>query len=275
MEGIGGGAGYALGHSPRELERLSAQARVFGPFTRRMLQEAGVSEGMRVLDVGSGTGDVAFICASLVGSSGVVVGVDKAEPAVSEANERARADGFGNVTFAVGDPGKMCFEEPFDAVVGRLVLMHQPDPVAMLRSLASLLKGRGVVAFQEFDITSARCYPPVRIYEQCIEWINAAFGRTGTDSRMGMKLHASYVAAGLPAPSMSVDAGIWAGENSPVAKLVTDVIRSLLPVLVQSGIATAAEVDINSLQERIQKQLLANGSVAISPSLVGCWTRVL
>ena len=60
MDGTGGGAGYALGHSQREIGRLSVQARMFEPFTRRMLQQAGVSQGMRVLDVGSGAGDVAF-----------------------------------------------------------------------------------------------------------------------------------------------------------------------------------------------------------------------
>jgi hypothetical protein len=59
MSGNGGGKGYALGHSSREIGRLSTQARVFEPFTRRMLQHAGVSPGMRVLDAGSGAGDVA------------------------------------------------------------------------------------------------------------------------------------------------------------------------------------------------------------------------
>jgi cyclopropane fatty-acyl-phospholipid synthase-like methyltransferase len=84
-------AGYALGHSEGELRRLSAQAAIFEPFKRRMLQQAGVSQGMRVLDVGSGTGDVAFLAlaASLVGLTGEVVGVDKAPSAVETAQERA------------------------------------------------------------------------------------------------------------------------------------------------------------------------------------------
>src|ERR1051326_7575944 len=100
MEATRGAARYALGHSSREMERLATQARVFEPFTRRMLQEAGVSEGMRVLDIGSGAGDVALLCAALVGSSGRVIGVDKAETAVSQARARAQAEGFKNVTFS-------------------------------------------------------------------------------------------------------------------------------------------------------------------------------
>jgi ubiquinone/menaquinone biosynthesis C-methylase UbiE len=51
---------YVLGHSPFELERLARQERLIGPATRQYFQAAGIAPGMRVLDVGSGTGVVAF-----------------------------------------------------------------------------------------------------------------------------------------------------------------------------------------------------------------------
>lgn len=50
---------YVLGHTDHQLRRLRAQARFLEPVTRRFLREAGLTEGMRVLDVGSGAGDVA------------------------------------------------------------------------------------------------------------------------------------------------------------------------------------------------------------------------
>jgi SAM-dependent methyltransferase len=239
-----------------------------------MLQQAGVSEGMRVLDVGSGAGDVAFLCSSIVGPMGEVIGMDKAPPAVKASSERAADAGFDNVTFAVGDPAEMPFEKPFDAVVGRLVLMHQPDPVAMLRKLTRVLRRGGVVAFQEFDISGARSFPPSRTFDQCLEWIAAAFAVVGTDGRMGVKLYSAFIAAGLPPPSMSLDAGIWGGEDNSAATMVSDVIQSLLPVLVNAGIATEAQIEVSSLRERIQQELLANGGVAISPSLIGGWARL-
>jgi ubiquinone/menaquinone biosynthesis C-methylase UbiE len=69
-------APYVLGHSAQELQRLTLQARLLAPITRRLLLAAGVASGMRVLDVGSGMGDVAFLAAELVGPAGHVVGAD-------------------------------------------------------------------------------------------------------------------------------------------------------------------------------------------------------
>ena len=115
---------YALGHSEQELERLSRQAEVFEPFTHQLLQQAGISTGMRVLDVGCGAGDVAFLVADLVGSTGAVVGVDRAAEAIQRATMRAQARHLENVKFLEGDPAQMQIDQPFDAVVGRLVLMY-------------------------------------------------------------------------------------------------------------------------------------------------------
>jgi SAM-dependent methyltransferase len=239
-----------------------------------MLEHAGLSRGMRVLDVGSGAGDTAFLCASLVGPTGQVIGTDKAAAAVETSRERARRAELANVTFAVGDPTEMRFEEPFDAIVGRLVLMHQPDPVTMLARLSRFLRPGGIVAFQEFDIAGARSFPASKTFDQCIEWILAAFHLTGTDPRMGAKLHPTFLGAGLPAPTLSLDAGIWGGDGKPAAILAAEVVRSLLPVLVKHGIATEHQVAVDSLQDRIQQEVLAGGGVAISPSLVGAWTTV-
>ena len=266
--------GYALGHSERELGRLSAQARVFAPFTRHMLQEAGVSEGMRILDVGSGAGDVAFLCASLVGPSGQVIGIDRAAAAVEIATQRARDASLENVAFLAGDPREISFEKPFDASVGRLVLMHHPDPVGTLRTLAGLLRPGGIIAFQEFDITGANSFPPAPTFEQCLEWIAATFARTGTDPRMGAKLYPAFLEAGLPAPTMSSQAGIWGGNDSTPGILVSDVIRSILPAMVKFGIATEAQVEIGTLADRVHQEILAGGGIATSPSLIGAWTKL-
>jgi SAM-dependent methyltransferase len=95
---------YALGHSSRELDRLSFQGSVLAPFTRQLFTQAGIKPGMRVLDVGSGSGDVSFLAAELVGESGLVLGVDRSLAAVERARARAVGRNPPNVAFAVGDP---------------------------------------------------------------------------------------------------------------------------------------------------------------------------
>ena len=90
---------YALGHSDDELERLRVQSRFVEPITRQFFQEAGISAGMHVLDVGSGAGDVAFLTADLVGESGVVIGTDEVAAALTMAKQRAAARGLHNVSF--------------------------------------------------------------------------------------------------------------------------------------------------------------------------------
>lgn len=64
------GPQYVLGHSDREIERLKTQALLIDPITQRFFQQAGIIPGMRVLDVGTGAGDVAFLAAALVGDKG-------------------------------------------------------------------------------------------------------------------------------------------------------------------------------------------------------------
>ncbi len=49
-------SGYLLGSSEAERRRLMRQGEVINPFTLRLLAEAGITRGMRVLDVGTGAG---------------------------------------------------------------------------------------------------------------------------------------------------------------------------------------------------------------------------
>jgi ubiquinone/menaquinone biosynthesis C-methylase UbiE len=142
---------YMLGHSESELQRLSRQAQVLEPITREWFQTAGMAPGMRVLDVGSGTGDVAFLAADTVGPSGDVVGTDIAPAAIAAARRAAVARAQAQVSFREGNPAEMVFERPFDFVAGRYVLWTQTDPSEMLRRLVRHLRPGGVIVFHEFE----------------------------------------------------------------------------------------------------------------------------
>lgn len=266
---------YALGHSEQELERLSRQAQAFEPFTRHLLLQAGISTGMRVLDVGCGSGDVAFLVAELIGPSGEVIGVDRAAAAVQRATARAQSRDVGNVKFLEGDPAAMEFDRPFDAVVGRLVLMYYPEPVDAVRKLAGHVRVGGLIVFQEFDIANCRSLPLAPTFERQIGWIKQTLSATGARTQLGLELYSVFLAAGLPGPSMRMDALIGGGPDCPAYELVADVIRSLLPVMEKLTIATATEVNISSLAQRIRDEVVAIRGVVLSPGLIGSWSQKL
>src|SRR4051794_30009243 len=94
---------YALARAQEEYERLTRQAAFLHDTTRRLFRTAGVIPGLRVLDIGSGAGDVAFLAAKLVGPHGSVVGVDVDGAALNVARGRAEAMGLTNVRFVEGD----------------------------------------------------------------------------------------------------------------------------------------------------------------------------
>ena len=267
------GNSYVLGHSERELDRLSLQARMFAPFTRQVFQEAGLAPGMRVLEVGSGSGDVAFLAAEFVGPRGSAVGVDRAPAAVERAQLRARQMGIANVEFVEADPVLMPGEEGFDAIVGRLILMYYHDPVDALRKLLGHLRPGGVVAFQEFDLTNCKSLPVSPTYDGCVTWIIQTLKRSGARTQLGLELHQIFLSAGLPAPSLRLDASLGAGSESPAYELVAEVVRSLLPAMEKFAVVTPARVRIDTLADRLREEVMAGGGIVVAPALIGAWTR--
>jgi tRNA A58 N-methylase Trm61 len=90
---IGREGTYVLGSDQQELGRLDRQAALIDPATGLLLQAAGVGPGLRVLGLGTGLGHVAPLAGQLVGTSGSVVGVDRAAEALAVARQRVEAAG--------------------------------------------------------------------------------------------------------------------------------------------------------------------------------------
>jgi 2-polyprenyl-3-methyl-5-hydroxy-6-metoxy-1,4-benzoquinol methylase len=266
---------YVFGHSEQELERLKAQARLIDPITQRFFRDAGVAPGMRVLDVGSGAGDVSLLVAELVANEGEVVGVDRVRAALDTARARAASRRLHSVAFCEGDPAEMHFERPFDAVVGRYVLQFQRDPAAMLRKLAAHVRPGGLVVFHEIDWGGLGSFPPAPIFDRCCRWGLETLRRHGTETRMGAKLHSTFVAAGLPAPRMRLEALVGGAANGvDVIHLMADLVVTLLPEMERLGIATAAEADPDTLVERMLEEAIAGSHVLVGHYQIAAWSRL-
>jgi SAM-dependent methyltransferase len=263
---------YILGHAPGELDRLIEQARFLGDLTEEVLRRAGVGPGMTVLDLGSGTGDVSFLAARLVGPTGTVLGVDRSPEAVATAQGRAREAGLTNVTFTVADLADLD-PAPVDALVGRLVLMYLDDPAAVLRRLLAGVRPGGVVAFQEMDMGAVTWEGDLPLFATTGDRIVQTFARAGIDHRTGLKLARIYRRAGLPAPQTLQGARVESGPDSPLYAWMAQTARTLLPLMERTGVATAAEVGVDTLAVRLREEIVAADATVVPPPLIGAWTR--
>jgi SAM-dependent methyltransferase len=261
---------YVLGHSERELARLEEQAQLVDPITRRFLLEAGIVDGMRVLDVGSGAGDVAFLAAELVAGTGEVVGLDRSGVALAVARARTEERGLANVSFLQGDPATSAFPRPFDAAIGRYVLQFQTDPAAMLRSVAAHVRPGGLLVFHELDWDGVRSFPPVPTYDNCRRLCREAIG-SAAETRMGGKLFRTFLTAGLGPPALRLEA--LAGVTEPI-RLLANLAGSLAAKIEQLGLANAAELEPEALFERMLAEAQETQSVVVGTFQFGAWSRV-
>jgi SAM-dependent methyltransferase len=264
---------YVMGYSAEERDRLIEQAGLFGPITERFLRTAGLGSGMRVLDVGCGVGDVSMLCARLVGVDGEIVGMDRDPAALARARERVAAAELSNVRFIERDFRELPPGEPFDAVVGRAVLMYAADPAQALRSLLPQVRSGGIVAFQEFDYTTLVALPSFALVEQLADWWRRVASQAGIELQMGLKLFPTYVAAGLPGPEMHGETILGGGPDFAGYAYLAGIYRSILPLLERFGIAAAGEVDIDTLADRLREEMVARGGVITLQMAVGTFAR--
>lgn len=255
------------------MDAPTISARAFEPHTKSVFLDAGLEPGMRVLDAWSGAGNVAFIARDIVGPYGQVIGFDGSEASVAYANERARSRGFDNVSFVEAEVTRLPFGRDFDAVVGRVVLMYRLEPVRDLRMLLNCLKPGGLAVFQETDLLTGKTVPQAPVVEEVRDWMLDAFARAGIEMEMGHKLYQVFKAAGLPAPEMEIDGFIGGFEDVSPA-LFANVVRMLVPQLEALGVATAEQVQVDTLEQRMRDDLAKTGGVMSTPLLIGAWARL-
>lgn len=253
-------ATYTLGRTSHETTRLIEQSRIYGASTRCLCKRAGIAPGMRVLEIGSGAGDVALMLAELVGPGGQVVGVDVNPVILDTARRRAADAGTRNVEFIASDARTLNFSDKFDAIVGRFVLMYMAAPGEAFAQLITHLKPGGIVAFQEPEYTlyPALLHPNTPLMNQLIRWILEVFEHSGAHLDMGVGLYRAFVDAGLPPPTMHLESPIGAAKTWAGYRYMATIFQSLLPLLEKYGLATAEEVSVDTLAARIRQEVLAS-----------------
>lgn len=265
--------GYLFEDRSAEQERLLAQATLSESGTRQLLLQAGLTRGMRVLDLGTGAGSVAAIAAELVGPDGVVVGVDRDPDAVEHARALAGRTGVSNVDFHVADVQALDgVQGGFDAVVGRLLLMYLADPTEALRTAATLARPGAVVCMYEADFTYPWASVQTPLWRQVQRWVLDTLALPGAEQRMGPSLFGTFHAAGLGEPQMLLTSFADGGSRAP-ARGIANLVGGILPVMERLGVASRAEVDPETLCDRLLAEVVASDGILTLP-MFGAWSTV-
>jgi ubiquinone/menaquinone biosynthesis C-methylase UbiE len=271
---VASGSSYVLGHDDVEVQRLLLQGRLYDDYTEHALRLAGLRPGMRVLDVGCGPGDVSFIAARLVGPSGTVLGVDAAPEMIELARARAAKQGLPAVHFTQAAIDAIALDEPVDAVVGRLILMHLPDPAAALRQLSTLVRPGGVIAFSENDITGARSIPDIPLFGRVTAGIVRAFEALGLSPTFGTTLHTVFADAGLGAPRLVLGTPIGTAAETNILAYAAEVWRLVSPIAQQMGFAIDELADNDNFVSLFREEALAVNALITMPPIITAWAQV-
>lgn len=264
---------YVLGYSDGELARLEQQASLFAELTRDLLVRAGLTEGMKVLDVGCGVGDVSMIAAELIGPSGSILGIDPSEEGLAIAEARMQALGRTQARFSAQTLQDLDDGQAFDAVIGRFILIHFPDPAAELRDLVAKLRPGTKIAFIEFDLSTAAAIPPLPLLGQAVEWVREVYRRTGRQMDMGSHQFATFRAAGLE-PELIGLTRIADGNEEAGFHFLAESVRSLAPAMEQLGIVSVEEIGLETLRDRLAEEAAAESCCIFYPRLIGAWATV-
>jgi ubiquinone/menaquinone biosynthesis C-methylase UbiE len=268
------GSSYVLGHADVEVQRLLLQGRLYNDYTEHALRLAGLRPGMRVLDVGCGPGDVSFIAARLVGPTGTVLGVDAAPQMIELARARAAEQGLSAAHFMQTAIDAIALDEPVDGVIGRLILMHLPDPAATLRQLSSFVRPGGVVAFSENDIAETSSIPDLPLFRQVTAGIVRAFEAMGLSARFGTTLHTVFADAGLGAPHLTLGTPIGTAADTHILAYAAEVWRLVSPIAQQQRFAIDELADIDEFVPRFRDEARAVNALITMPPLITAWAEV-
>lgn len=240
---------YILATGFKDVKRLQLLHQVYGPGTEAIFHRIGLRPGMRVAELGCGSGNTACWVAEQVGPSGSVVAVDISEEQIEQARQQAAKRHLQNIDFHVADAYSPRLPEgSFDLVYCRLVLMHLTRPADGLAAMRALVRPGGIVFCEEMDLDCWLCDPPAAAMTSFFK-LNTELGvKRGENFCLGASLHQLFRQAGFTRPEVGANFTLEVrGERK---RLLGMTFAEFGPELVKEGIAPQEEVD------RVGKELM-------------------
>ncbi|MGH8707039.1 MAG: class I SAM-dependent methyltransferase [Burkholderiales bacterium] len=242
--GEAGSSVRSTGHYPierreGEIERLQMQAAAIAFDAGVMLERIGVAPGWRCLDLGCGPGGIVELLSARAGPTGRVVGLD-ADPVFLE---HARERGLDNVAFVRGDVYRTGLARgSFDFVHVRFVASTAGRPQDLIREAVALACPGGIVALQEPDISTLKCYPPHAAWDRLAQVLDQVFVCAGNDVRLAQQLYRLVRRAGLEdVQYRPFLVGFRAGDR--MADFLPATVESVRRTILRHDLIDEAELD--------------------------------
>lgn len=230
--------------------------------SRRFFASMGIEAGMRVLDVGCGNGDLSRLVANLAGPSGNVVAIDHSDAALAMALAVPPRPDAAQIQYRSADLSAELLDlGRFDVIVGRRVLMYLRDPAKTLAGLVALANPGAIVAFQEHARTSLPAgLGELPLHRRLYDWVWDTVIAEGGDVGLGLRLVELMRSAGVVIQTGRSEAiTIQPGEPSFLPTLM----QAMLPRLVGHHVASAVDIGIDTLAQRIDVERLSVGGAIV------------
>lgn len=181
-----------------ELERLSIQASLAEDFEFSMLESAGLHDGLKILDIGSGPGVISGLMAKRYPSS-LLIGVEPDASLRGSAQEYASQHGVADrCMFVDGTAEKIPLEDAgVDFTYARLLLQHLPTRAKALVEMKRVTRPGGVVCVLDADDGTILIHPEVDGWMELERMCYDAQALSGGDRRVGRSLLGLMRSAGL------------------------------------------------------------------------------
>jgi 2-polyprenyl-3-methyl-5-hydroxy-6-metoxy-1,4-benzoquinol methylase len=233
---------YILATGGKDVKRLRLLHEVYGPGTEALFRRVGLRDGLRVVEVGCGSGNIACWVAEQIAPHGSVVAIDVAPGQIEQARRQAKRRNLRNIEFQVADAySPRLAEGSFDLAYCRLVLIHLTRPAQALAAMRALVRPGGLVVCEEMDLGCWLCDPPAAAMTSFFA-LNAALGeRRGENYSLGASLHRLFREAGFARPEVGANFALaLRGEEK---RLLGMTFAEFAPELVREGLASQAEAD--------------------------------
>jgi ubiquinone/menaquinone biosynthesis C-methylase UbiE len=262
---------YFFGDGHVEQQRLITQAESFELPARWLLDQIRIQPGWRTVDVGCGPLGILHLLSERVGSTGVVVGLEREPRFVHMAQDQVARRHLGNVTVLQADVMASGLQnKSFDFAHERLVMVNMASPETLLAELVELVRPGGIVAVEEIDNASWVCEPPHPSWDTLLQTFHAAFRASGGNVYIGRRLPELLRAAGLEDVQYKAHADFAMRGGNRRTHLLT-LINTLREQITRLDLLT--EEELARHRQALADHLDDLNTVVIDKLLVQAWGR--